>query len=72
MDSEGDQLGVDEGQGNPGVRDQSVVAARHIRQVLKVLPRVTPILSPKPNSVKLLLNLVKSDISKGVFKAVYS
>ena len=38
VDGEGDKLGVDKRQGNPGVGDQCVVATRHIRQVLKVWP----------------------------------
>ena len=44
VDSEGDQLGVDKRQGNPGVGDQCVVATSHICQVLFVLPRVRKIL----------------------------
>ena len=36
VDSKGDELGVDKGQGDPGVGDQGVVAASHVRQVLNV------------------------------------
>ena len=36
MDGEGDQLGVDERQRDPGVRDQRVVAPGHVRQVLHI------------------------------------
>ena len=36
VDGEGDQLGVDERQRDPGVRDQRVVAPGHVRQVLHI------------------------------------
>ena len=36
MDGEGDQLGVDERQRDPGVRDQRVVAPGHVRQILHI------------------------------------
>ena len=36
VDGEGDQLGVDERQRDPGVRDQRVVASGHVRQVLHI------------------------------------
>ena len=35
MDCEGDELGVDEGEGDPGVGDQGVVGTCYIRQVLE-------------------------------------
>ena len=36
VDGEGDQLGVDERQRDPGVRDQRVVAPGHVSQVLHI------------------------------------
>ena len=36
VDGEGDELGVDERQRDPGVRDQRVVAPGHVRQVLHI------------------------------------
>ena len=51
VDGEGDQLGVDERQRDPGVRDQRVVAPSHVRQVLHI---------SISESLKLIYILVKN------------